>query len=76
MFQLHKQQMELNLNSRNCNICHRERNRRVDVFCGEICRIKQFDGPETIGYIVRVNRNLNLNLLLIALLLRRAAVGF
>jgi hypothetical protein len=28
------------------------------------------------GYFIRVNRNLNLNLLLNALLLRRVAVGF
>lgn len=35
-----------------------------------------FDPKETFRYCAVVNRNLNLNLLLNALLLRRMAVGF
>jgi hypothetical protein len=43
---------------------------------GDLKRKKQFDPKQMTCYVVRVNRNLNLNLLLNALLLCRAAVGF
>jgi len=37
---------------------------------------KEFDRRGPVGYCLVVSRDLNLNLLLNALLLRRAAVGF
>jgi len=42
----------------------------------EVRPAKQVDGMRLLGYLGNVNRNLNPNLLLNALRLRRAAVGF